>query len=81
MSSIHSVLSRLLLAPDGLLFVTVAVLALVGLTYLISTIEGDRIARNKKHGSKPPTLPFLIPLLGHLPEFISDTRKFLARVS
>lgn len=84
MSSMHSLFSRLVLAPNGPLIVTgafIAVIALIGLTFLISTIEGARVARNKKSGSKPPTLPYVIPFLGHLPEFISDTRKFLARVS
>jgi hypothetical protein len=81
MSSLHGILAYLPPGTRGILTVIGVVAALVGLTFVLSTLQGARVARNKIHGSKPPTLPYAIPVLGHLPEFLSDTKSFLARAS
>ncbi|KAJ5355380.1 uncharacterized protein N7496_012592 [Penicillium cataractarum] len=69
------------LAPNGLVAVIGTLIGITALTYLLSTIQGALTVRNKHHGSRPPKLPYTIPLLGHLPEFLKDTLKFLARAT
>lgn len=80
-SAIHSRLDDLPLTYNGLLALLGTFLSVTALTYLISTIQGAVTVRNKRHGSRPPKLPYAIPLLGHLPEFLKDTLKFLARAT
>lgn len=80
-SAIHSRLDDLPLTYNGLLALLGTFLCITALTYLISTIQGAVTVRNKRHGSRPPKLPYAIPLLGHLPEFLKDTLKFLARAT
>lgn len=79
--AIHSRLDGLSLASSGLLAVLGTILSVTTLTYIISTTQGAATVRNKRHGSRPPKLPYAIPLLGHLPEFLSDTLKFLAKAT
>jgi hypothetical protein len=79
--AIRSRIGDLRLAYDGLLPLIGTFLCVAALTYLISTIQGAITVRNKRHGSRPPKLPYATPLLGHLPEFLKDTMKFLARAT
>jgi hypothetical protein len=81
---LHATRSQLRDLPftsNGLLTVAVTLISVTALTYLVTTIQGDLAARNKSHKSTPPTLPYAIPLLGHLPEFLKDTRNFLERAT
>lgn len=81
MLNLQNSLSHLQLVPHGILAVIGVGVTFILLTYLTSTIQGARIAHRKPNGSQPPTLPYLIPVLGHLPEFLSNTKKFMARVT
>ena len=56
---------------------TCIILAIVGVAYHFV------LAASHKHsdGRPPPSLPFAIPLLGHLPEFLYNTQKFLKRAT
>ncbi|KAJ5503859.1 hypothetical protein N7463_006733 [Penicillium fimorum] len=71
----------LVFTPGGLLALVGTCISITVFTYLFSTIQGAIIVRNKRDGSHPPTLPYAIPLLGHLPEFLKDPRKFLERAT
>jgi hypothetical protein len=81
MSAVHGRFGDLLFTSNGLLTLIGTLISITALTYLASTIQGAVTVRNKRHGSRPPTLPYAIPLLGHLPEFLKDTRKFLVRAT
>lgn len=81
MPAIHSRIGDLRLTSNGLLALLGTFISITALTYLISTIQGAVTVRNRRHGSRPPKLPYAIPLLGHLPEFLKDTMKFLARAT
>jgi hypothetical protein len=77
----RSQLRDLAFTSNGLITVAVTLITVTTLTYLVTTIQGAFAARNKSRKSSPPTLPYAIPLLGHLPEFLKDTRKFLDRAT
>jgi hypothetical protein len=79
--TINSRIGDYQLAPHGLLALIGTLISITALTYLISTVQGAITVRNKHHGSRPPKLPYTFPLLGHLPEFLKDTLKFLARAT
>jgi hypothetical protein len=81
MTTVHRKLIHLLSTYQSVLIAIRLVAAIIRLTFVLSTVQGSRVARNKIHGSKPPTLPYVVPMLGHLPEFLSDTKSFFARVS
>lgn len=49
------------------------------LTYSISLVRGILTVRNKKDGSLPPTVPYAIPLLRHLPSFMRNREGFLGK--
>lgn len=48
-------------------------------TYYVVLALGILTVRNKKDGSLPPTVPYTIPFLRHLPAFIRDKEKFLSK--
>ncbi|KAJ9260157.1 hypothetical protein DTO212C5_8537 [Paecilomyces variotii] len=48
-------------------------------TYFIVLAQGILTVRNKKDGSLPPTVPYAIPFLRHLPAFIRDRERFLGK--
>jgi hypothetical protein len=81
MTTVHRNLIYLLPTYQGVLFAIRLVAAIIRLTFVLSTVQGSRVARNKIHSSKPPILPYIIPMLGYLPEFLSDTKSFYARAS
>lgn len=81
MSAIDNRLEDLPLTSNGLLALFGTFLSIIAVAFLISRIQGAATVRNKRHGSRPPKLPYAIPLLGHLPEFLMDTLKFLARAT
>lgn len=56
-----------------------AVLLITTLTYSYSSICAAIRVRNKADGSPPPTLPYAVPLLGHVPEFLWDAENFITK--
>ena len=81
LTAIRSPIGDLRTASDGLVALLATCIGVAALTYLISTIQGAVTVHNKRHGARPPKLPYATPLLGHLPEFLKDTMKFLARAT
>lgn len=81
LSAIYGRFGDLMLTPNGLLALLGTCVSIIALTYLTLTIQGAATVRNKRHGSDLPTLPYAIPLLGHLPEFLKDARKFVTRAT
>ena len=53
--------------------------AVVTAIYLVSSVRGAQAVPDEGDGSQPPLLPYALPLLGHLPEFLWNTEKFLQR--
>ena len=57
----------------------IAILLPFVLTYIITTWNAATAAKDKSAAStRPPTLPYMIPWLGHAVEFISDGGRVLA---
>ncbi len=81
LTAIRSRIGDLRTTSDGLVALLATCIGIVALKYLISTIQGAITVHNKRHGARPPKLPYATPLLGHLPEFLKDTMKFLARAT
>ncbi|KAJ5811904.1 hypothetical protein N7474_008205 [Penicillium riverlandense] len=69
------------LTSDGFLALFGTFISVIAVTYLISAFQGAITVRYQRHGSRPPKLPYATPLLGHLPEFLKDNMKFLARAT
>lgn len=66
--------------PYSTFTVGLALLASVGLFYLISFAQDTPTAQNSK-ARKPPILPFSVPLVGHLFQFLWNTQKLLSKTS
>ncbi|RKL45609.1 hypothetical protein BFJ72_g3154 [Fusarium proliferatum] len=66
--------------PYSTFTVGLALLASVGLFYLISFAQDTPTAQNSK-ARKPPVLPFSVPLVGHLFQFLWNTQKLLSKTS
>lgn len=55
--------------------------AVLIVTYLVSTMRGTMAVRNKDVGGRPPMLPYLVPLIGHVPEFVWNMEGFLSKAT
>ncbi|KAG4279746.1 hypothetical protein FPRO06_11080 [Fusarium proliferatum] len=66
--------------PYSTFTVGLALFASVGLFYLISFAQDTPTAQNSK-ARKPPILPFSVPLVGHLFQFLWNTQKLLSKTS
>ncbi|KAL1987108.1 hypothetical protein VTN96DRAFT_4714 [Rasamsonia emersonii] len=71
-------LLRSLLPNSSLAAVLLATILI--LTYTVTSIKGHLTARLKpEHRRSPPTLPYAIPFLRHLPQWLIDEKGFLSR--
>lgn len=51
------------------------------LTYLVTRWRFGIVLRSKKKGKEPPTLPYMIPVLGHAVPFAWNTRRAISTIT
>jgi hypothetical protein len=73
--------SWLIAVPSSFIAIAGTLIGISALTYLISTAQSALLAISKADGRSPPTLPYAIPLVGHLVEFLKDNKQFLTRAT
>jgi hypothetical protein len=56
------------------------VVAIVSLAYFVFCRVSPAVGHDK-HERFPPSLPFALPLLGHLPQFLWNTEKLLTKAT
>jgi hypothetical protein len=66
---------------SALVAVGVVVISTLLLTFLVTTAQGTWALRHKGKAGYPPPMPYMIPFIGHLPQFLRDAKGFLARAT
>ena len=57
-----------------------ALAAILGLVARVAFVQA-RTATQHKPDRRPPALPFSFPLIGHLPQFLWNPKRLMARAS
>ncbi|KAM3555214.1 hypothetical protein ARSEF4850_006118 [Beauveria asiatica] len=80
-SILGSIIDWRVFAPIGVHTVVWSLVAIISLTYITTSLQGAKAARKASGGSEPPTLPYAVPVLGHLPEFLWSAENFLRKAT